>query len=389
MKPNLKRPEGWADQETADAGRNPSDRIRVLQERGMRGTESMSPPLRLIPSLPKGVSFLALCLLFAVSLGAASARQVDVHDPAMAKEGDTYYLYSSGPGITFYSSKDMKVWRLRGRIFPGDPCWAKEVAPSFNGHVWAPDIIQHDGKYFLYYSVSATGQNGSAIGVTLNTTLNPDAPDYKWQDKGIVLRSVPERDLWNAIDSNVVVDEQGMPWLTFGSFWSGVKLVRLAPAWTALAEPQEWHSLAKRDRSVLVNDREPGPAQIEGPFIFKKGSCYYLFVSCGLCCRGKDSTYRIVVGRSKNIRGPYLDKQGMNMATGGGSLLVGGNKDWAGRGGNSVYTFDGKDYIVLHAYEIADNGLQKLKIAELQWDAAEWPVVDEKALDAYTSVRME
>ena len=174
--------------------------------------------------------------------------------------------------------------------------------------------------------------------------------------------------------------------MDFGSFWSGIKLVKLDSNWTALAEPQEWHSLAKRDRSVLEDDREPGPAEIEGPFIFKKGDYYYLFVSWGLCCRGKDSTYKIMVGRSKDVKGPYLDKDGNDLAEGGGSLLLGGDKDWAGRGGCSVYTFDGKDYLVFHAYEMADNGLQKLKIAEIKWDAKQWPVIDEKTLDAYNSV---
>jgi len=280
----------------------------------------------------------------------------------------------------------MTNWELRGRVFPGEPSWAKGVASRFNGHVWAPDIAHHDGRYYLYYAVSAPGQNSSAIGVIINKTLDPDSPDYQWKDQGIVLRSMPNRDLWNAIDPNLIVDETGTPWMDFGSFWSGIKLVKLDSSWTAVAEPQEWHSIAKRDRSVLVDDREPGPAEIEGPFIFKKGDYYYLFVSWGLCCRGKDSTYRIMVGRSKDVRGPYLDKDGLDLAEGGGSLLLAGDKNWAGWGGCSAYTFDGKDYLVFHAYEMADNGLQKLKIAEIKWDATQWPVIDENALDAYNSV---
>jgi arabinan endo-1,5-alpha-L-arabinosidase len=315
--------------------------------------------------------------------------QVDVHDPALAKEGETYYLFSTGPGITFYSSRDMKTWTLRGRVFPGEPSWARGVASRFNGHIWAPDIVHHQGRYYLYYSVSSFGQITSAIGVTTNKTLDPDAPGYKWEDQGVVVRSVPGRDLWNAIDPSVVVDEGGTPWMAFGSFWSGVKLVKLDSSWTALAEPQEWHSIAKRERSVLVDDSVPGPAELEGPSLFKKGDYYYLFVSWGLCCRGKDSTYRIVVGRSKDLRGPYLDKAGKSMAEGGGTLLLAGNKDWYGRGGNSAYTIDGKDYVVFHAYEAADRGLQKLKIAEMKWDEAQWPVVDERAVDEYRSVRLK
>lgn len=335
----------------------------------------------LISSFGRGL-MIALCVLCAVS---ASARQVSIHDPVMAKEGATYYLFSTGPGITFYSSTDLKTWKLRGRVFPGDPAWAKQVAPSFNGHIWAPDIVQRDGKFYLYYSVSAFGRNTSAIGVTVNRTLDPDSPDYRWEDQGIVLRSVPNRDLWNAIDPAVITDEHGTTWMSFGSFWGGLKLVKLAPDGKSLAEPQEWYSLAKRERSVLVDDEEPGPAEIEAPFIFRRGDYYYLFVSWDKCCRGKDSTYKMLVGRSKSVTGPYLDRTGKSLAAGGGTLLLAGNAEWAGVGHNSVYHFDGKDYLVFHAYESGDGGLQKLKIAELSWDAADWPAVDARALSDYVS----
>jgi arabinan endo-1,5-alpha-L-arabinosidase len=328
----------------------------------------------------------AIGLLLASSLHLAQAQQVSIHDPVMAQEGDTYYLFSTGPGITFYSSKDLKNWKLRGRIFPGDPVWAKRVARGFNGHIWAPDISCHDGKYYLYYAVSAFGRNTSAIGVTINRTLDPAAPDYKWEDQGIVLQSVPGRDLWNAIDPNLVVDDDGTPWLSFGSFWSGLKLVKLAPNLTALAEPQEWYTIARRDRPAFEDDRDAGPAELEAPFIFRKNDYYYLFLSWDKCCRGKDSTYKLMVGRARNVRGPYVDREGRPLNEGGGSLLLAGNTRWPGLGHNGTYTFDGKDYIVFHAYETADNGLQKLKIAEIKWDEKLWPVVDPSVLDQYQSV---
>ncbi len=318
----------------------------------------------------------------------SEVKQIDIHDPAMAKDGDTYYLYSSGPGITFYSTKDLKTWKLEGRVFPGDPSWAKSVAPKFNGHVWAPDIVQKDGKFYLYYSVSSWGQNGSAIGLTINKTLHPESPDYKWEDQGIVVQSVPGRDLWNGIDSTIMVDEKGTAWMSIGSFWSGIKLFKLDAGWKKPAEPQEWYAIAKRERSVLADDTKAGPAEIEGPFLFKKGDYYYLFTSWGLCAIGKNSTYRMMVGRSKDVRGPYLDKEGKSLAQGGGTPVLTGNKSWAGWGGNSVYTFDGKDYIVYHAYENADNNFHRLKIAEVRWDAAQWPVVDEKALDEYIGIQV-
>ncbi|HEX2860908.1 MAG TPA: family 43 glycosylhydrolase, partial [Lacunisphaera sp.] len=103
------------------------------------------------------------------------------------------------------------------------------------------------------------------------------------------------------------------------------------------------------------------------------------------CCSGKDSTYKMVVGRSKKITGPYLDRAGHDMAAGGGTLLLAGTPAWAGVGHNSVYTFDDQDYLVFHAYETADNGLQKLKIAAIQWDKDLWPVVSAQSLTDYQS----
>ncbi|MGV7206941.1 arabinan endo-1,5-alpha-L-arabinosidase [Oxalobacteraceae bacterium A2-2] len=326
-------------------------------------------------------TLLAMLLL----AGAAQAKQVSIHDPVMAREGNTYYLYSTGPGITFYSSTDMVNWKLEGRVFPGQPVWAKKAAPTFNDHIWAPDIQHHNGKYYLYYSVSGFGKNTSGIGVTVNKTLDPRSPDYRWVDQGMVLQSIPNRDDWNAIDPNIIEDEQGNGWMSFGSFWSGLKLVKLNQDWTGLAEPQEWHALARRPGAASKPGEDAGPEEIEAPFIFRKNGYYYLFASWGLCCKKEKSTYRVVVGRSRAVAGPYLDKDGKDMMKGGGTLLIAGDKDWQGLGHNSAYTFDGKDYLVLHAYETADNYLQKLKILEMKWDKDNWPSVDPRDLNKYQS----
>ncbi|WP_370662055.1 arabinan endo-1,5-alpha-L-arabinosidase [Massilia oculi] len=333
----------------------------------------------------RAIAFVAMAAAAALT-GAAYAAQVGVHDPVMTKEKDRYYLFSTGPGITVYSSHDMKTWKPEGRVFPEGPAWATKAAPSFNGHIWAPDIYHHDGKYYLYYSVSGFGKNTSAIGVTVNSTLDPRAPGYKWEDQGLVVQSVPGRDLWNAIDSHVIDDDQGTPWMSFGSFWGGLKLVKLDASRTRLAEPQEWHTIARRERPAFTPDEEAAPAQIEAPFIFPKNGWYYLFASWDLCCKGKDSSYKVVVGRSKSVTGPYLDRNGVDMARGGGSLVIQGDGDWQALGHNSAYTFDGKDYMVLHAYETADKYRQKLKVLDMTWDAGGWPVLDQKDLNRYQSV---
>ena len=325
---------------------------------------------------------------FSLAAIGCTAKEVSVHDPVMAKEGDTYYVYSTGPGITFYSSKDMQNWTPEGRVFKGQPVWAKKAAPTFDDHIWAPDIQFHNGKYYLYYSVSGFGKNTSGIGVTVNKTLNPRSPDYKWEDQGMVLQSVPHRDDWNAIDPNVIEDQQGNGWMSFGSFWSGLKIVKLNKEWTGLAEPQEWHAIASRTNGASHAGADAGVGEIEAPYIFRKGDYYYQFASFGLCCKKGDSTYHVMVGRSKAVTGPYLDKSGVDMMKGGGSLVIAGDKDWKGLGHNSAYTMDGKDYLVLHAYETADNYLQKLKIMEMKWDKNGWPTVDQADLNNYRSVQL-
>ncbi|AQT62146.1 arabinan endo-1,5-alpha-L-arabinosidase [Cellvibrio sp. PSBB023] len=332
---------------------------------------------------------LALLLGSLLIASQSYSKQVDVHDPVMAREGNTWYLFSTGPGITIYSSSDKVNWRYSDRAFAAEPDWAKSVAPEFNGHLWAPDIIQHNGLFYLYYSVSAFGKNTSAIGVTVNKTLNPKSPDYRWEDKGIVIQSVPNRDNWNAIDAAVIFDEQGQPWMSFGSFWGGLKIVKLNSDLTRPAEPQEWHTIARRDQVPAGTSSNAGPGEIEAPFILRKGDYYYLFASWGLCCKGADSTYHLVVGRSKQVTGPYVDRAGRDMNEGGGSLLITGNKNWVGLGHNSAYSWDGKEYLVLHAYETADKYLQKLKIMNITWDKEGWPMVDTKELDSYQSKRIK
>lgn len=311
------------------------------------------------------------------------AQDIDVsaHDPVMIKEGNTYYVYCTGRGISVYSSTDLKKWKKEPPVFQKAPDWTFQEVEGFRGHIWAPDIHHYDDKYYLYYSISSFGKNNSAIGLATNVTLDPSSPDYKWVDEGMIVRSVPGRDLWNAIDPNVVTDEQGYPWMTFGSFWSGMKLVKLIPNRTSLAEPQEWYTVARRERDSYADDRKAGDAAIEAPFIFKKDSTFYLFVSWDYCCRGENSTYKVVVGRSEDIRGPYLDKNGKAMSEGGGSLVIEGDERWAGIGHNSAYTLDGKDYFICHGYDSEEDGRARLIIREMTWSKDGWPVIDRKFQD--------
>ncbi len=305
----------------------------------------------------------------------SSAQDITVHDPVMIKQKDTYYLYCTGRGISVFSSKDLKNWNPEPAIFKEKPTWTDAVVPDFKNHIWAPDISFHNNTYYLYYSVSVFAKNTSAIALATNTTLDPKDPAYQWVDHGIVIQSVPNRDLWNAIDPNLTFDENNTPWLAFGSFWNGLKMVKLNPDLKTVAQPEEWYTISKRKRTFELADTDPGDGALEAPFLFKKNGYYYQFLSWDLCCRGEKSTYKVVVGRSKNITGPYVDKDGKLLNEGGGTILIQGNENWHGAGHNSAYTFDGKDYIVFHAYDAKQKARPILKINQLQWDDGLWPVV--------------
>ena len=314
-----------------------------------------------------------------------NAQEVIAHDPVMIQVKDKFYLFTTGLGVSFYESTDLKNWKSHGSVFKESPAWTKDVNPTFDGHMWAPDIYFANDTFYLYYSVSAFGKNTSAIGVVTTKSLDPASPQYKWTDHGIVVRSYPHRDLWNAIDPAIIKDEQGDTWMSFGSFWSGIKMFKLTEDLLKPAEPQIWHSTAKRERSIFVEDHLAYPGAIEAPFIFKHGEYYYQFVSWDFCCRAEESTYKVVVGRSKSVTGPYLDKEGKAMHLGGGTIVIQGDKNWYGLGHNSIYHVGDETKIVFHAYDANEKGWPKLKIVDVQWSQDGWPTVKPNDIVKYKS----
>lgn len=339
--------------------------------------------------MKKQILILFICLVSGLALsGQALETDISVHDPVMIKEGNRYYLFCTGRGIAIWSSADMKSWKREKSVFEEAPPWAVTAVPGFKNHIWAPDISYWNGQYYLYYSVSAFGKNTSCIGLAVNKTLNPESPDYNWVDKGKIIQSYPGITNWNAIDPNLITDNKNNPYLSFGSFWDGLKIVKLSKdRLRVLGDTIHLQTIASRktnpnDQSnppaVDNNPPDAGGNAIEAPFIFKKNGYYYLFASIDYCCKGVNSTYKMIVGRSRNVSGPYLDKAGKDMKTAGGTLLMAGNKEWHGVGHNAVGHFDGADYLIYHGYDAKDNGKAKLQIKTLQWDKQGWPLVAEK-----------
>jgi arabinan endo-1,5-alpha-L-arabinosidase len=288
------------------------------------------------------------------------------HDPVIAKEGDKWYVFHTGSGIQIKSSEDGMYWRREKPVFASLPEWAKQyVREKDEDSIWAPDISLYKGTYYLYYSVSTFGKNTSAIGLATNTTLDPESPEYEWKDRGYVIHSTASDD-YNAIDANLIVDHNGQPWLNFGSFWSGIKLIQLD---TATMKPSEGAEL------LSISSRTEAPNPIEAPFIVYRNGFYYQFVSFDFCCRGVDSTYKIAVGRSTKVTGPYVDKQGVQMMQGGGTVIDSGCERWIGPGHCAVYFSGESSILVNHAYDSLLEGKPHLQIRPLYWDAEGWPHV--------------
>jgi len=330
-------------------------------------------------------SFVLLSLIFSVQLPAQN--DVIVHDPVIIKQDSTYYVFCTGWGISVFSSKDMINWKNEKPVFTKGPQWAIDSIPEFKGHIWAPDISLYNGLYYLYYSVSAFGKNTSCIGLATNKTLDPKNPNFSWIDHGKVVQSIPGVTNWNAIDPNLAVDETGTPYLCFGSFWDGIKIVKLSSDAKSVAEDirfiptiasRKSDSITENPPAVDDNPVDAGGNAIEAPFIFKKGKYYYLFASIDYCCKGVNSTYKMIVGRSEKVIGPYLDQSGIPMSKGGGTIVLQGDENWSGVGHNAVATFNGIDYLVFHGYDAHDEGKPKLRIEKLEWDKNSWPTVVKK-----------
>jgi arabinan endo-1,5-alpha-L-arabinosidase len=293
-----------------------------------------------------------------------------VHDPAIIREGSTYYVFSTNgrPGnlIPIRCSQDLRQWTLCGHVFDKLPDWAVKEIPRARAP-WAPDISFYGGRYHLYYAVSTFGSNESVIGLATNLTLDSKSENYKWIDEGMVVRSHKE-DKWNAIDPNFVMEKDGRAWLDWGSFWTGIKMRRIDPATGKFsAEDSTLYSLAERPRPK-------GNTAIEAPFLIRHRRYWYLFVSFDQCCRGANSTYRVMVGRSRKITGPYVDREGNPMLQGTATPVISSSTgEWRGPGHEAVLHVGGLDYLVFHAYK-ANGGTSVLQISTIEWENG-WPHV--------------
>lgn len=294
----------------------------------------------------------------------SASRGITTRDPSsIVKCKDDYWVFYTGRGVPSYHSRDLVKWERGPAVFKTAPEWIAKVVPENRRmEYWAPDVMKLGDRYLLYYSVSSFGKMTSAIGLATNPTLDPQAREYHWTDQGCVVRT-QEGDGYNAIDPSVFHDQDGSLWLTFGSYWSGIKLVQLDPQTGKRMEPDS------KLVSLAYNQ------SIEASYLCRHDNYYYLFVNWGSCCRGPKSTYNIRIGRSQSVTGPYLDKTGVDMLHSGGSLfLATTNGPLIGPGHAATLHAQGKDWFTSDFEgDLRMDGKATLAIMPLHWNGDGWP----------------
>jgi arabinan endo-1,5-alpha-L-arabinosidase len=305
--------------------------------------------------------------LYAADLQPRLRGDTRIHDPSVIEVDGKYVAFGTGESgryrgaIRIKASPDGLNWTDAGAIGKGTPKWATATLGYQPVSVWAPSISRRASTFFLYYSLSSFGSNVSAIGLMTNTSFDPANPAKGWEDQGLILASSAGDD-FNAIDPFRIDTSDGRAFLSFGSFWSGIKLRELNPETGKL----------KDDAQVIALAGRHGGA-IEASSILEHERRFYLFVSFDQCCKGIASTYNIRVGRADRIEGPYLDKEGKPMLDGGGSLVLGSTGRYIGPGGQEALRTSKGDMLAYHYYDGDRGGVAQLQLSPIVWTEDGWP----------------
>jgi len=300
-------------------------------------------------------------LLLALGLLAGSVQAAELqgdtraHDPTLlVGDGGVLHVFTTGPGIQRLRSTDGgKTWERQAPLLSAAPAWWAEAVPEHKGlDVWAPKLFRHAGRTWVLYSISTFGKNRSAIGLASSA----DADATEWRDDGLIVQS-QRGDDFNAIDPDVMRDRDGRLWMSYGSFWNGIRLTEL-----------DAKTLRPIGETRFIARNKPG---IEAPTLLRRGDWVYLFVSHDFCCRGVQSTYNIRVGRARDVASPFVDRDGRPMLEGGGTLLEAGGPRWKGPGHQDAVG----DILVRHAYDAEDGGKPHLRLSRLSWSMDGWPVI--------------
>jgi arabinan endo-1,5-alpha-L-arabinosidase len=291
---------------------------------------------------------LLVTVIALASLALALDGQIGIHDPStIALCNGRFYTY--GTGGSSLVSDDGWTWR-RGAPLPRRGL--------------APDVIHLGDRYYVYVAANIGAQPRAAINMISSKTLDPDSPDYKWEEGGVVASSDGVEDS-NAIDPGVFLDpNDGRLWLVYGSYFGYIRLVELDPKTGKRLNPND------QPRNLAIN--------CEASDMIYHDGWYYLLATHGSCCRGADSGYNIRAGRARKVTGPFLDNMGVDMIQGGGKLFIGSGGRVIGAGHFGLLDLgDGVQKFSLHYEADLDRGgASVLDIRPLLWKDG-WPVAGE------------
>jgi len=302
-----------------------------------------------------------LLLLWSSNPALAVDGEPFIHDPATVIQCDgKYYTYGTGGGGLV--SDDGWIWHSGTRV-PGVGA--------------APDLIHIGDRYYMAYASSGGGLGGghaSAIHVMWSKTLDPNSPDYKFNDNTVVASSDGVEDC-DAIDPGFLLDSDGRLWVTYGTYFGFIRIVEL--------DPKTGHHVeGNKPVNIAIDCEATEP-------IYRDG-WYYLLGTHGTCCDGANSTYNIRVGRSKKVTGPYLDNLGNDMLKGGGKLVVAASGRFVGPGHFGLMNLgDGVEKFSCHYEADLDRGGRSvLDIRPLLWKDG-WPVAGDNFQEGTYEIQSE
>lgn len=286
-----------------------------------------------------------------VTLCAAQVGAPYIHDPSTIAECDgKYYTFGTGGGGLI--SEDGWSWHS-GAERPGGGA--------------APDVLKIGDRYLVIYGATGGGLNGGHNGRILtmwNKTLDPKSPDFRYTEAVEVAASDGMEDQ-DAIDPCLLLDPTtGRLWASYGTYFGTIRLIELDP---------------KTGYRVKGNKELDIAIDCEATDLIYRDGWYYLLGTHGTCCDGVNSTYNIVVGRSRNVTGPYMDNVGRDMMQGGGRMVIAAGDRVTGPGhfGRTVID-EGVEIMSCHYEADFDQGGRSvLGIRPLLWRNG-WPVAGER-----------
>jgi arabinan endo-1,5-alpha-L-arabinosidase len=361
-----------------------------------------------------------------------SGTGIYVHDPYMLQDPSTHIYWLYGTHQTLAYSTDLSTFtyttlsttygactQAQGDYWLSDDQHCPIIGPDFsswaglqtppsdnngqNTDLWAPSLLYANGTYYQYYAVPYEPSTGAEAVIGLATSNTPYGP---WTDTSTLSGSAGDYNYvvtswsnatsavpatnpwgfsasttWNAIDPAPFEDASGNWWLVYGSWSDGIRVLQLQTPSTATSSATVGFPISS-DSSTWTKVAYRGAGE-EGPFIypyvFNGTQYYYYFAPINVCCQGTASTYREIVGRSTSPTGPFVDRGGIALTSGGGTILVSSHGNIYGPGGASVFTDTSSDgsqslpTIVYHYYDGANNGTPTVGINRLGFTSDGWP----------------